>query len=245
MLEFIPHVLCRPGRRSLNEDSTYPMYVNGAHYHTFLVCDGVGGNNKGEVASQMVCGTLAKALHGNNPVDEEQIRMALSQAEDELARHSETCPECRGMATTLVGFHPVENNDALVFWVGDSRLYHMRKGDVLYKTRDHSLVQMMVDSGEIQESESASYPMRHIILQALDDSGKHADAEIERLSGLIADDIVLLMSDGILEGCAEDDLIAIFRDMSLKEAVDEVDRRCSEKSRDNFSLVALEVRSAE
>lgn len=240
VFEYSAVVLSKSGKRPYNEDAHYPSRA--ATGRTFLICDGVGGSNKGEMASQLVCSEMSTVLESLNQAGEDSIRKAIANAEDALKSKSAQDSHYCGMATTLVGLHTAKNKEeAWVFWVGDSRMYHIRNGKILFKTKDHSLVQMMIDNGEIPESDAKDYPMRNVILQALDDSGKRAEADVQRIDKIEAGDIFLLMSDGILEGCSETELTELFQQNSPEGALAEVDRRCAEKSNDNYSLVAVKA----
>ncbi|TNE27651.1 MAG: serine/threonine-protein phosphatase [Bacteroidetes bacterium] len=235
------YILSHPGKRKLNEDNVYPQHVDAEGARTFLVCDGVGGSNRGEVASDIVSRSIGTHLSYASEVNPQTICDAIRSAEQSLNAHSELYPECKGMASTVVGFHPNSENSAFVYWVGDSRLYHIRKGEVLFRTRDHSLVQLMVDQGHLTEEEARKSNRKNIILQAISDGNRFATPDITELTDIESGDILLLLSDGILEGCPESELIEQLSKCELKSAFKEIRVKCEEKSRDNFSLIALEV----
>lgn len=241
MIDTVQHILSHPGRRPLNEDSVYPQHVNAGGARSYLVCDGVGGSNKGEVASSIVCRVVGSHLATPEVITENDIRRAVSLAETSLSEHSKVFPECRGMASTLVGFHPVDGHSAYVFWVGDSRLYHVRDGQILFRTKDHSLVQMMVDQGQITEEEAMQSSRRNIILQAIGDGNRYSTPEIHKLEDIREGDFILLMSDGILEGCGESEIVDSLNSDPLRTVVGKIRSSCEENSRDNFSLIALEI----
>lgn len=233
-------ILSHPGRRKVNEDCVFPEHVNGHFAQTYVVCDGVGGGNRGDIASAMICRSLGHQLSLADKVDEQAIEETLNAAEAELRDHSTEFPESRGMATTVVGFHPTSETEGLVYWVGDSRLYHLRDGEILFKTKDHSLVQMMIDNGEITEEQAEKNSARNVILQAISDSKRQATPEIHRLTDIQSGDRILLMTDGILEGCSENQLVKLFKGDS-KKATSEIRSLCEDKSSDNFSMIAIEI----
>lgn len=225
----------------MNEDSVFPQHVDAEGARSYLVCDGVGGNNRGEIASDIVCRSIGNILSHTEFVGEETIRSAVSAAEHNLSAHSEIYPECKGMASTVVGLHPLEDGSAYAYWVGDSRLYHVRNGKVIFKTRDHSLVQLMVDNGQITPEEAQQSHRKNIILQAISDGNRFTTPEIVHLTDVRSEDIFLLMSDGILEGCPECDIIETIRQTDLKSGVRIIRERCENTSKDNFTLIALQV----
>lgn len=165
---------------------------------------------------------------------------ALNNAEVELRAHSTDFPESRGMATTVVEFHPTGETEGLVYWVGDIRLYHLRDGKILFKTKDHSLVQMMIDKGEITEEQAEKNSATNVILQAVSDSKRGAAPDFHHLTDIQPGDRILLMTDGIHEGCPEDQLVEYFKDNSRK-AIGKIRSICEELSSDNFSMIAMEI----
>lgn len=240
-VQLVHYILSHPGKRKVNEDSVFPEHVNGEGARSFLVCDGVGGGKYGEIASAIVSREIGTWLSSHSAT-ENDIRLAIERAESKLAEHSSEFPDCRGMASTLVGFHPSENNHSgYVYWVGDSRLYHIRNGEILFKTKDHSLVQMLVDKGELNEDEMSHNRSKNIILQALNDSELKARPDIAELKDLRERDVILLLSDGILEGCPESHILQLIEEHPLKSAVTQIRRKCEKESSDNFSLIAIEV----
>lgn len=236
------HILSHPGRRGLNEDSVFPQHVDSVGAKSFVVCDGVGGNQKGEVASSLVSKSVGQFLTQGGSITESDIRASISRAEQELSDYSEEYPECAGMATTVVGFHPTSEKSAYVFWVGDSRLYHIRNGETLFRTRDHSLVQLMVENGQLTEEEARQSRRKNVILQAISDGGKESTPDVHEIDNLLPGDHILLMSDGILEGCPEHFILSTLSSLPLREAVKTLRSQCEEKSNDNFSLIALEIK---
>lgn len=239
-LRVLHFILSHPGRRRINEDSVFPEHVNGHLARTYVVCDGVGGGNRGDLASQMVSRRIGQILGEADEVSEEIIESAILQSENELKEYTEDFPESRGMATTVVGFHPVDRKSGWVYWVGDSRLYHLRDGEILFKTKDHSLVQMMVDKGDLTEAEAQSSTSKNIILQAISDGRKEAEPEFHYLEDIRPGDRILLITDGILEGCPESQLAALYKADS-KEATSTIRSMCEEHSSDNFSMIAIEI----
>lgn len=236
------HIISHPGRRRRNEDCVFPEHVNGEGARTFIVCDGVGGHSQGELASAMACRTVGEFLSSLEDLGEAGIREAIAMAENRLSQHTSEFPESRGMATTIVGLHPLGPSEMMVYWVGDSRLYHIREGEVLFKTKDHSLVQMMVDRGEMTEQEAANSQSNNIITQAINDTQKPATPSTQKIDGVQPGDIFILMSDGVIEGCPESNMIGhLIESDSLKAGVARIRKQCEERSHDNFSLIALQV----
>ncbi|HEX6452279.1 MAG TPA: MerR family transcriptional regulator [Trebonia sp.] len=175
--------------RQDNEDCAY------AGGRLLAVADGMGGHAHGEVAS-------AAAIEALRPLDtsvpDEELLNALEhavlRAGSTLREMVEADPSLRGMGTTLTALLWSGSRLGLVH-IGDSRAYLVRDGDVFQITRDHTLVQSLLDEGKITEDEVASHPKRMLLLRALD--GEHGCAPDLELREARAGDRYLLSSDGL------------------------------------------------
>ena len=243
-----PVFLNEQGRRKNNEDSIYPPAGAATdQQRLFMVCDGVGGANKGEVASRMVCEAIAQYFQENitSWVDEAYIVKAIRHAEARLQRYTSAKPECAGMSTTLtLVWLDDQANRAVVAWVGDSRVYQMRQGKVQFMTDDHSLVNELVKRGELRPEDAAHHPQRNVILRAISaDSAQPAKADVVEITDLQIGDYFLLCSDGILESIDEPTLSALLpnADIDLAEARLSILEACELFSHDNFSMYLFHI----
>ncbi|MBK8499606.1 MAG: serine/threonine-protein phosphatase [Flavobacteriales bacterium] len=177
-------------------------YAPGDKGAIWVVADGMGGTNAGEVASNIAVEHVKKTFNdlraaGLPPADAspdvlERTLMAVNQA---IAEHARKDPSSQGMGTTAVlGW--LRGNRLHVSWVGDSRAYLFRKGRLRRISRDHSLVQQLVEAGTITEEQAFHHPQSNIILQSLGDgSDDLAPGHTETI--LQKDDLVMLCSDGL------------------------------------------------
>ena len=94
------------------------------------------------------------------------LNSILLRTELELDKIVAKNPEYKGMATTLTYLH-LSPEGAIIAWAGDSRVYHIRDGKILFKTEDHSLVNQLVQAGQITEEEAAHHPQKNVILRAV------------------------------------------------------------------------------
>ncbi|MCL2584491.1 MAG: protein phosphatase 2C domain-containing protein [Streptosporangiales bacterium] len=175
--------------REGNEDSVY------AGGRLLVVADGMGGHAHGEVAS-------ATAIEALRPLDiavpDDELLPALEEAVlragDSLHEKVEADPELRGMGTTLTALLWSGSRLGLAH-IGDSRAYLVRAREVFQITRDHTLVQSLVDDGKITEAEMETHPKRNLLLRALD--GEHGCTPDLELLEAEAGDRYLLSSDGL------------------------------------------------
>jgi serine/threonine protein phosphatase PrpC len=195
-------------QRRANEDCFF------ARAPLFVVADGMGGAQAGEVASRVAAETLGAGLpDGGSP--EERLTTRVLDANRRIHELSRADRAHAGMGTTLTAAYVADEEVALAH-VGDSRAYLMRDGELTRLTRDHSLVDELVRRGKLTEEEAAEHPQRSIITRAL---GPEPDVEVDTCTHSARDgDVVLLCSDGLTSMIAEADVAAILRDAGGLEA---------------------------
>lgn len=163
----------------------------------FAVADGMGGHLAGEVASAMALEPIEQ-LDGKVFPDasaaNEALTGAVREANSEVSRRASNEPRFRGMGTTLTAAL-IEGRRLHIGHVGDSRAYLLRNGDFNQLTDDHTLVQHLIDEGQITKEEAATHPQRSIITRAI---GVAPTIEVDTMSlDLEEGDVVLLCSDGL------------------------------------------------
>ncbi len=242
-----PQFLNEQGGRANNEDSVFPTSPS-KRDRLFLVCDGVGGQHKGEVASKLVCKYMAHFIseHPYQWNDPSWMSGALRFVEQKLQDHLNHYPECQGMATTLALLYLREDlGKAMIAWIGDSRVYHIRDGSILFQTRDHSLVQSLLDMGEITETEAAVHPQRNMITRAISGT-RETRIDEHVIDEILVDDYFFLCSDGILENMNMSDMARWFTsDHSPDDIRSLIYKNAVGKTSDNFSMYSVKVKSSD
>ncbi|MGB0931668.1 MAG: PP2C family protein-serine/threonine phosphatase [Chitinophagales bacterium] len=242
-----PVFLHEIGKRKNNEDMVYPFDDSATTAdRLFLVCDGVGGANKGEVASLMICELFQVYFQENDlqHVSKSDLEDALRFVEGKLSEHTQENPDCSGMASTLTLLHlNDEQNVATIGWVGDSRVYHIRAGKILYETEDHSLVNELIKRGEITAEEAKVHPQRNVILRAISGNDNPSQISVHQIENIEAGDFFLLCSDGILESVDERILVTLLpkKEVNLQKVRDKIKELCLQYSHDNNSMYLLQI----
>jgi protein phosphatase len=213
-----------------------------------VVSDGMGGALAGDVASRMAVETVRDMLTGGDDDDGEAVcvpdaplvdclKNATDYANFAIHRKSQEDPRCSGMGATLTAAAVAPDGVSLI-QVGDSRGYVIRGGQIKLATKDQSLVQQLVDVGQISEQEAETHMFRNVILQALG-----AQPELQPVTGRVRvsrGDILLLCSDGLSGKLRGEDMLRIVAstDGDLARAcealVDEANERGGE---DNITVV--------
>jgi protein phosphatase len=222
--------------RSSNEDSFL------VRAPLFVVADGMGGANAGEIASRTAVEVFAAGLQ---PGDDPESRLAetVATANSQIHRASQSDTARRGMGTTATAVL-VGDGTVAVAHVGDSRAYLLRAGKIAQLTRDHTLVDELVREGRLTPEQAAEHPQRSIITRAL---GPEPHVEVDTFSEKLEEgDVLLLCSDG-LTGMVSDDLIltTVSDSRSLAAAAKSLIRKANEAGgRDNITVVLIRIRSA-
>ncbi|SEI69096.1 protein phosphatase [Dyadobacter sp. SG02] len=237
-----------PGKRANNEDNLFPppgaATVNDA---LFMVCDGVGGSEKGEVASDLACRSVSAYYqrHRITVSDDATVHNAIAFARAEIERYGRGNPGSQGMATTLTFLH-LHERGATVAHIGDSRVYHVRNGKVRWCTRDHSYVNDLVKAGVITEEQARTHPRRNVIMRALQGGDADVQADIHHIADLAAGDYFFLCSDGILESVDDNALLKILSAPTSDDAkMEQVRKLCEQFSNDNYTAYLVPIHSVE
>lgn len=185
--------------REINQDSF--SYTDLDELPLFLVADGMGGHNAGEVASSIAVDTIKKMFYNSidsflaRDIDVPQFIIdALSTANKEIMNMAKENAGYNGMGTTVTMAFLFENV-LYVGHIGDSRAYLLRGCELVQLTQDHSLVAELVRNGSISQEEAINHPQKNIITRAL---GTNEEIKIDIISKEIEkDDIVILCTDGL------------------------------------------------
>lgn len=240
-----PCAVSERGGRINNEDALYPQPERvTAGQRLFMVCDGVGGAERGEVASALACESMqtyfSTFLSDSDPTPA-FIQKAIAYTEATFSSYTKEHPEATGMATTLTLAY-IGSSGITMAHIGDSRIYYLRKGEILFRTEDHSLVNSLVRIGEITEEQARTHPRKNVILRAIQGVEAPTEADVATWEEAQAGDYLFLCTDGVLERVDDEALSAIFRGASgpadIKEALLAA---CDGKSRDNFSFYIIPI----
>ena len=189
-------------RREHNEDTYYADSELGL----YLVADGMGGHENGEVAS---------ALAG------ELLVRAIQLADEEIIKHSTRRPQALPMGTTIAAIR-VKGGEYEVGWVGDSRVYQFADGQLKQMSQDHSYVRELIEQGAISPEQARTHPHRNVVTQALGVTDPQS-LRVETVIGELKPGTqVLICSDGLTEEVEDEHIARILgrAELSAQESVD-------------------------
>ena len=229
-------------RRNQNQDK----YVAGRLLNSVsfgFVCDGMGGVNGGEIAS----GTLAKyiedALFVHNEREffnhEKTILGAIEDANTAIYNMGNKNPEYKGMGTTVAGV-VVDGDQCTVYHAGDSRVYIVRDGKLALITKDHSVVQELLDQNKITPEQAQNHPRRNLITRAIgvEVQVKIDVAELEVYPG----DVLLCATDGLTNFVSPSEILSVLTTDNVFAMPDKlIEKALANQSTDNITAVVLAI----
>ena len=233
--------LSRTGGRAANED--YADFLQVGRAGCWVIADGLGGHHGGEVASKTVVEAALESFRQRPEVSPDAVATHIARAQDALLEAQRREPSLSQMRSTIVVLL-VGDTEAVWAHVGDSRLYHLRGGQAIARTRDHSVGQALVDGGQIDAAAQGSHEDRGRLLRCLGKEGD-ADAVISGPHRLARRDVFLLCTDGFWE--ALDD-VALMLDLAASEDaaawLDRLEARLRRRigpAHDNYTATAIRI----
>lgn len=243
------------GRKNNQEDRVYPLRNEATTQNrVFVLCDGMGGHENGEVASETVSQALGKyldnLLKGSSSVTADIFREALTYAYDELDKRDTGGFKKMGTTMTCLCLH---NEGYLVAHIGDSRIYHIRpsltdaekeRQGIIYQSSDHSLVNDLLRAGELTEEEAQNFPQKNIITRAMQPNlERRHKADIYSFTDIKAGDYFFLCCDGVLEQLTNEQLCTILSDTTLNDdqKLSAIKSVCDGNTKDNYTCYLIPI----
>ena len=229
--------------REINEDS-YNLIAGGAEApYVFIIADGMGGHNCGEIASRAAVEYISESIVQtpskflSEESIEAELRTLVEEANSAVYQKSLEQPEANGMGTTLT-MAIIVNKTMKVAHVGDSRLYLVRAGKMQQITTDHSYIEELVRKGSLTREEAERHPRKNIITRAI---GCSPELEVDIVSLTTEkDDIYILCTDGLTNMLGEDEISEIVKnntpDAACEKLVEEAKKQGGE---DNITVIVI------
>lgn len=237
------------------EDYTFPMPDKmSSSDRTFILCDGMGGHDAGEVASATVCKAMGDSIindgHDADGVfTDEDLNNALDAAFTALDAHDNGAEKKMGTTMTFLKLH---NEGATIAHIGDSRVYHVRPGKdgsetkILFETEDHSLANDLIKLGELTKEEAVNFKQKNVITRAMQPKlERKPKPDVKHITDIKAGDYFYMCSDGMLEQpdmASGESLCNIFSDKidSAQRKV-EILSEVTKENRDNHTAVIIKI----
>lgn len=241
------------GKKETQEDFLFPSHAD-IHTRVFILCDGMGGHDNGEVASKTAATALGNYLSSYPAITYDIFEEGLSEAYNALDKIDTNSVRKPGTTMTALCL----NDDSyLVAHIGDSRIYHVRpslynaklnRGGILYQSSDHSLVNDLLKAGELTEEEARNFPQKNIITRAMQPHlQRRYKADVFMFDNIESGDYFFLCCDGILEQLDNNTLCRILANPKTddKQKLAEIKAICDDKTRDNYTCWLIPIDKVE
>lgn len=244
------------GQKDNQEDYLFPAYAD-ENTKVFILCDGMGGHDNGEVASETVANTLGTYLTGvklkGKELTPSLFEAGLAKAYKALDKIDTNSAKKPGTTMTCVC---INDNGVLVAHIGDSRIYQIRPTEynpkqgrygIKFQTQDHSLVNDLLRAGELTQEEARDYPHKNIITRAMQPNLESPfRADIDILTDIRRGDYFFMCCDGILEQLTNEQLGTILANKELDDngKLSMIKAVCDGKTRDNYTCWLIPIADA-
>ena len=226
--------------REINED--YFGSFHGNYGELLIVCDGMGGHKGGEIASRLSVESIRNHFESlNNSFDPvKELKASIQSANNTLIDTAKRDPALNEMGSTVV-ITLLQDDKAYIANLGDSRIYMCSDGTIKQLTKDHSLVQQMVDSRMISLEEAKHHPQKNVITRSLG-IGLLTEPEVSDEIKIKEGDIFILCSDGLTTFVNENEVLKIVSNDSVQDAANKlVDLANSRGGEDNITVQIAKV----
>jgi len=225
------------GRRKKNEDSFFPLTGEESN-NLFFVCDGIGGHGDGDLAAAFVQLQLQDEI-SRSVLSASALHDALLETNSKLKRYAQQVGNLQ-MGCTIAVLQ-LQDDNALVGWIGDSRIYQFRDGEILFRTKDHTLYELLRETESFYSETELDENLKNVIYQALGPKNGSLKPSLEVLKNVQKGDIFLLCTDGLLEAWQEKDLQNIIKQKGMASA-EEIRGKCALQSKDNYTFTLVELK---
>ena len=227
--------------REHNEDSV-TIVENSCGEYLMAVADGMGGHRAGEVASNIVINHLTDTFLKNKELGTKEeaidlLKNAVSESNQLIIEHTQDHPESTGMGTTIVT--ALLSKDYLLFGnIGDSSGFVLKNNELHKITNDHTLVNLLVKSGELTEEEAKDHPRKNVLMKAL---GATTTVEMDVFDVETDVDGILLCSDGLTNMLDNEQILKVLEsDLTIQEKLNKLIVKCNNRGgTDNISIAYL------
>ncbi len=231
--------------RSHNEDSV-TIIKNGSGEHLLIVADGMGGHRAGEVASSLVVTHFGKRFSSISSIGSKLdavnwLNDNVNEINEAILEYAKNHFDSTGLGTTLV--LALLTDKFLIFGnIGDSSGFVLKNNKLHKVTKDHTLVSLLVEAGDITEEEAKNHPQRNVLMKALGAS-ENVDMDIFEVESDV--DGIFLCSDGLTNMLTTEQIEKVLEeDLTIEERVKKLIRKCNARGgTDNISIAYLEIKS--
>lgn len=226
-------IVSHKGRREINQDYVLTQKIND-DCHLHLIADGMGGYDRGEVASKIIAENIRTFLLTVKTFEILDIQRAINKAN--LVIRQATKNSDSKMGATIGGLI-LSHNSTIGFWVGDVKVFKYQKNKILFESQSHTLMNELIRNGSMVDAEAVK-KYKHVVTRAVYGDVKKSQVDIQDLGPLNEDELLLICSDGvheILDGLQIQHMINASE--KVENAIAQIEQRLMHEANDNFSFI--------
>lgn len=234
------------GKRKVNEDSAIAVARKDGIF-LFAVADGLGGHGKGDIASSFVTEFIKNKFLATDSIDSNFIPYIFEETQTALLKKKQKIKDSMSMLTTCALI--IMDDKSFQFgYIGDSRIYVFKDGKAEIRSKDHSIPQMLVDNGDIDESEIRNHPDRNKIVRAIGINGMDFGYSVSEVIPYDSTYDFLICSDGLWEYVVEEDMEKYLKKSKktpkkwISMMFSAVNKHRFSKNLDNYTAVAIQIK---
>lgn len=222
------------GRRDTNQDYLLCKTI-GPDTYIFLIVDGMGGYEDGDVAARIVAESIADQFSEDLGEDSD-LQHAIDEANIKLKKASQKSG--RKLGATIGGIL-LQSNTAICFWVGDVKIIHFRNRKLVFESKSHSLLNEILESGSIRTSFRAE-KYKHVVTRSVQGDSDRSEIDIHTIDGITEADLFMVCSDGVHDVLSGMEIEGMYKKaLDFSELVQMIEVRIINESNDNGSLIAF------
>jgi serine/threonine protein phosphatase PrpC len=225
------------GKRKNNQDYLFSRSIN-ADCILYLVVDGMGGYDYGDLASKLVAENIHTYLSTVNFIDKKEIQYAVNKSNLIIKQKSDDLNA--KMGATLGGVI-IFKETAFLFWVGDVKIIHIRNEELLFESHSHTLINQMIENGNIINKIER---YKHIVTRSVSGAIKDSEIGFQTINTVLPNDLIVIYSDGVSDILNSYQINGVLNSNgSIQEGINQLESLCNLKSKDNFSMILIHPHS--
>lgn len=234
------------GRKRTHNEDCLGFFTFGPGEVLAIIADGMGGHSSGEVASRLAVGII-REVYSKEMKEKgvlEALKSAFREANFTILQRSLEEEELKGMGTTLTAL-AINKEEAFVGHMGDSRAYLIRNETLTQLTKDHTMVNRMIEQGLLSEEEARRHPQRNVIYKTL---GVNMDSDLQLLGPIpiFPNDIFLLCTDGLTNLVTDQEILEMIKKAPPQEACENLVQLANQRGgHDNITVEILKLQKKE
>jgi protein phosphatase len=240
-MEITYHSITHIGHYRKNNEDYHVNHKNDM-FDIFVLCDGMGGKDGGEIASKIAGDSIVSFVNQNNELPiKKLINLCFAHANTEILNEAKKNNSYDGMGTT-VAIAIKFKNQFFIGHIGDSRIYYIHQNKIEQLTKDHSLVQQLIEDGDITLEVAARHPMRNIIIHALGSSFETSKNYFDLNFIPTADSYILICSDGLNNMINDTEILEAFSNIEpviISEVL--VNKALNAGGKDNITVTVIRI----